>query len=115
MYRVLVREATCAIVRHEAEEISPMMQATLSRSIKRSALVEAVCGLTESSFKSSTLRPIMPPAAFISLVLPRGLRLFFRQAHRFVSLAVIFDQSQGCKSPGRCRGGSACEAKVLWL
>ena len=43
-----------------------MMQATLSRSIMRSALVEAVCGLTESSFRSSTLRPIMPPAALIS-------------------------------------------------
>ena len=35
------------MVRHEADEISPMMQATLSRSIMRSALVEAVCGLTE--------------------------------------------------------------------
>ena len=43
----LVARATCAIVRHEAEEISPMMQATLSRSIMRSALVEAVCGLTD--------------------------------------------------------------------
>ena len=66
MYKVLLREATCAMVRHEAEEISPMMQATLSRSIMRSALVEAVCGLTESSFSNSTLRPIMPPAALIS-------------------------------------------------
>ena len=54
------------MVRHEADEISPMMQATLSRSIMRSALVEAVCGLTESSFSTSTLRPIMPPAALIS-------------------------------------------------
>jgi hypothetical protein len=32
-----------------------MMQATLSRSIMRSALVEAVCGLTESSFKQLDL------------------------------------------------------------
>ena len=39
-----------------------MMQATLSRSIMRSALVEAVCGLTESSLSSSILRPLMPPA-----------------------------------------------------
>ena len=54
------------MVRHEADEISPMMQATLSRSIMRSALVEAVCGLTESSFSTSTLRPIMPPEALIS-------------------------------------------------
>src|SRR6202035_1786399 len=66
MNSVLLREATCAMVRHEAEEISPMMQATLSRSIMRSALVEAVCGLTESSLSNSTLRPIIPPEALIS-------------------------------------------------
>ena len=55
--RFFVRCATCAIVRQDAEEISPTMQATLSRSIMRSALVEAVCGLTESSLSSSILRP----------------------------------------------------------
>ena len=43
-----------------------MMHATLSRSIMRSALVDAVCGLTESSFRSSILRPMTPPAALIS-------------------------------------------------
>jgi hypothetical protein len=43
-----VRSATWPMVSAEAEEISPMMHATLSRSIMRSALVEAVCGLTES-------------------------------------------------------------------
>ena len=37
-----------------------------SGSIMRSALVEAVCGLTESSFSSSSLRPMTPPAALIS-------------------------------------------------
>ena len=56
--RFLVRCATWAMVRHEADEISPTMQATLSRSIMRSALVEAVCGLTESSLMSSILRPM---------------------------------------------------------
>ena len=66
MNRFLVRCATCAIVRHDADEISPTMQATLSRSIMRSALVDAVCGLTESSLRSSILRPITPPAALIS-------------------------------------------------
>ena len=66
MKRVLVRSATCAMVSAEAEEISPMMQATLSRSIMRSALVLAVCGFTESSFNSSILRPLTPPAALIS-------------------------------------------------
>ena len=39
-----------------------MIIATLSRSIRRSALAEAVCGLTESSITSSILRPITPPA-----------------------------------------------------
>ncbi len=48
MNSVLLRCATCAIVNADADEISPMMQATLSRSIMRSALLEAVCGLTES-------------------------------------------------------------------
>jgi hypothetical protein len=43
-----------------------MMHATLSRSIMRSALVVAVCGFTESSLRSSILRPLMPPAALIS-------------------------------------------------
>ncbi len=57
-----MRSATWLIVRPEADEISPMMQATLSRSTMRSALVEAVCGLTESSFSSSILRPLTPPA-----------------------------------------------------
>ena len=42
---VLLRPATCAMVNADADEISPMMQVTLSRSIIRSALVDAVCGL----------------------------------------------------------------------
>ena len=67
MNSVRVRSATWPIVRPEADEISPMMQATLSRSIMRSALVEAVCGLTESSFSNSILRPLTPPAALISV------------------------------------------------
>ena len=58
MKRFFVRCATCAIARQDAEEISPTMQSTLSRSIMRSALVEAVCGLTKSSLISSILRPI---------------------------------------------------------
>ena len=66
MNSVRVRSATWLIVSAEADEISPMMQDTLSRSIMRSALVDAVCGLTESSLSSSTLRPLMPPAALIS-------------------------------------------------
>src|SRR6266436_4652771 len=44
------------MARPEAEEISPMIIATLSRSINLSALAEAVCGLTESSITSSILR-----------------------------------------------------------
>ena len=46
---VRLRCATCAIARPDAELISPMIATTLSRSIKRSALVDAVCGLTLSS------------------------------------------------------------------
>jgi hypothetical protein len=63
---VRLRCATCAIARPDAELISPMMTATLSRSINRSALVDAVCGLTLSSAISSILRPMTPPAASIS-------------------------------------------------
>src|SRR5437867_3801116 len=44
------------MARPDADEISPMMQATLSRSTNRSAFCEAVCGLTESSMTSSTLK-----------------------------------------------------------
>ena len=66
MNTVLVRFATCPIASPEADEISPMIIATLSRSIRRSALADAVCGLTESSSTSSILRPITPPAALIS-------------------------------------------------
>ena len=62
MNTVLSRFATCPIARPDADEISPMIIATLSRSIRRSALAEAVCGLTESSITSSILRPITPPA-----------------------------------------------------
>src|SRR5215471_8831681 len=54
------------MARPDADEISPMIIATLSRSIRRSALAEAVCGLTESSITSSILRPITPPASLIS-------------------------------------------------
>ena len=54
------------MARPEADEISPMIIATLSRSIRRSALAEAVCGLTESSITSSILRPMTPPAALTS-------------------------------------------------
>ncbi len=43
-----------------------MIIATLSRSIRRSALAEAVCGLTESSITSSIFRPMTPPAALTS-------------------------------------------------
>src|SRR6266516_2233483 len=63
---VLVRSATWEMVRPDADEISPTMQATLSRSTMRSALVEAVCGLAESSLMRSILRPMTPPAALIS-------------------------------------------------
>src|SRR3954466_1058479 len=66
MKSVFERSATWPIASAEAEEISPMMQATLSRSIMRSALVVAVCGFTESSLRSSIFRPLMPPAALIS-------------------------------------------------
>ena len=66
MNSVFVRSATWLIVSPEADEISPTMQATLSRSTIRSALVDAVCGLTESSFSNSILRPLTPPAALIS-------------------------------------------------
>jgi hypothetical protein len=61
-----VRFATCPIASPEAEEISPISIATLSRSIRRSAFAEAVCGLTESSSTRSILRPLTPPAALIS-------------------------------------------------
>ena len=57
MNTVLSRFATWPMARPEADEISPMIIATLSRSIRRSALAEAVCGLTESSMTSSILRP----------------------------------------------------------
>ena len=60
------RFATWPMARPEADEISPMIIATLSRSIRRSALAEAVCGLTESSMTRSILRPSTPPAALIS-------------------------------------------------
>ena len=63
---VRARSVTWLNDKADADDISPMMQATLSRSIIRSALVEAVCGLTESSFKSSIFRPRTPPAAFAS-------------------------------------------------
>src|SRR5262245_10239170 len=66
MNTVLSRLATWPIASPEADEISPMIIATLSRSIRRSALAEAVCGLTESSMTSSILRPITPPLALIS-------------------------------------------------
>ena len=66
MNTVLSRFATWPMARPEADEISPMIIATLSRSIRRSALAEAVCGLTESSITSSILRPSTPPEALIS-------------------------------------------------
>ena len=66
MNTVLSRLATWPMARPDADEISPMIIATLSRSIRRSALAEAVCGLTESSMTSSILRPITPPPALIS-------------------------------------------------
>ena len=66
MNTVLSRFATWPMARPEADEISPMIIATLSRSIRRSALAEAVCGLTESSITSSILRPSTPPALLIS-------------------------------------------------
>src|SRR5215831_14714616 len=66
MNTVFNRFATWPIARPDADEISPMIMATLSRSIRRSALAEAVCGLTESSITSSILRPITPPASLIS-------------------------------------------------
>src|SRR5499426_3177982 len=66
MNTVFSRFATWPIARPDADEISPMIIATLSRSIRRSALAEAVCGLTESSITSSILRPITPPASLIS-------------------------------------------------
>ena len=62
MNTVLVRFATWPMASPEADEISPMIIATLSRSMMRSALAEAVCGLTESSITSSILRPMTPPA-----------------------------------------------------
>src|SRR5215204_1157139 len=66
MNTVLRRFATWPMARPEAEEISPMIMATLSRSMMRSALAEAVCGLTESSITSSILRPITPPPELTS-------------------------------------------------
>src|SRR5258707_1248302 len=66
MNTVFSRFATWPIASPEADEISPMIIATLSRSIRRSALAEAVCGLTESSITSSILRPITPPLSLIS-------------------------------------------------
>src|SRR5262249_38200038 len=66
MNTVFRRFATWPIASPDADEISPMIIATLSRSIRRSALAEAVCGLTESSITSSILRPITPPASLIS-------------------------------------------------
>ena len=54
---VLVRPATCAMVSAEAEK-SPMIQATLSRSTMRSALVEAVWGLTECFLQQFELAAI---------------------------------------------------------
>ena len=59
--RILLRCATCAIASPDAELISPTIAATLSRSISRSAFVDAVCGLTLSSAISSILRPMTPP------------------------------------------------------
>src|SRR5882672_7845009 len=66
MKTVFSRLATCPMARPDADEISPMIIATLSRSISRSALVDAVCGLTESSITSSILRPMTPPELLIS-------------------------------------------------
>src|SRR3954467_424822 len=66
MNSTFARCTTWAMASPEAEEISPTIAATLSRSTKRSALAEAVCGLTESSIRSSILRPITPPPALIS-------------------------------------------------
>ena len=66
MNTVLSRFATWPMASPEADEISPMIIATLSRSMMRSALAEAVCGLTESSITSSILRPMTPPAALTS-------------------------------------------------
>jgi len=66
MKTVFNRFATCPMASPDAEEISPMTMATRSRSIRRSALAEAVCGLTESSMTSSILRPITPPELLIS-------------------------------------------------
>src|SRR3954469_24332928 len=66
MNSTLARCTTCAMAAPEADEISPTIAATLSRSTKRSALAEAVCGLTESSIRSSILRPMTPPPALIS-------------------------------------------------
>ncbi len=66
MNTVLSRFATCPMARPDADEISPMIIATLSRSISRSALAEAVCGLTESSITRSILRPSTPPELLIS-------------------------------------------------
>jgi hypothetical protein len=49
MKTVFSRFATCPIASPDADEISPMIIATRSRSMSRSALADAVCGLTESS------------------------------------------------------------------
>ncbi len=66
MNTVFRRFATWPMARPDADEISPMIIATLSRSIRRSALEDAVCGLTESSMTSSILRPITPPELLTS-------------------------------------------------
>ncbi|MCY1312517.1 hypothetical protein D9M70_629450 [compost metagenome] len=46
---LFARAVTCAIDSAEADEISPRIRARSLRSTSRSALVVAVCGLTESS------------------------------------------------------------------
>jgi hypothetical protein len=111
-----LRCATCAIARPDAELISPIRHATLSRSTSRSALVDAVCGLTLSSAMRSILRPMTPPAALISStarftphhrVFPE--RAQETRARRQVAEAhrVRLSAADGRKSEHAKRGGSS--------
>jgi len=66
MNSFLLRSATCMMVSAEAELISPISTVTPSWSSMRCALVLAVAGLTESSDRISSGRPMTPPAVLIS-------------------------------------------------
>src|SRR2546421_437860 len=76
MNTVLSRFATWPMARPEADEISPMIIETLSRSMRRSALAEAVCGFTECSITSSILRRVAPLTSGVT-VAPDGRLVYW--------------------------------------